>query len=165
MARTGAAAEAGVARREEAGETGFYTVEEPTFVLALRPAPDLATRIVRCAQAVHRGLGPGLDPAAYGRALALELLADRLEFARDVLVEVRHRGSLVGKRQVSFILEQAAVDLLAGPPIEQAALRARAVVLARLRPLGLAVNVGGTFQYACRNSDIAGDEPEPEPDD
>ncbi|MGC4120227.1 MAG: GxxExxY protein [Myxococcales bacterium] len=134
----------------KAGETGFYTVDEPTFVLTLRPAPDLATRIVRCAQAVHRELGPGLELTTYTRAMAVELLADHLEFSRDVLVEVRHRGALVGKRQVSFMLEHAAVDLLAGPPLEQATLRGRAAALCRLRTLGMAVNVGALFQYACR---------------
>lgn len=144
------------ARDGGAQETGFYTVDEPTFVLALRPAPvDLATRVVRCAQAVHRALGPGLELPCYARAMALELLADGLEFSRDVLVEVRHRGALVGKRQVSFLLENAAVDLLAGPPVEQSALRSRARVLARLRPLGLTVNLGGSFQYACRRSQDA----------
>ena len=154
-----------MAREGGATETGFYEVDEPTFVLALRPAPDLATRVVRCAQAVHRELGPGLEPASYARALAVELLADKLEFARDVLVEVRHRGALVGKRQVSFMLEHAAIDLLAGPPIEQSSLRARALVLSRLRALGLALNIGGTFQYACRHAEKDHGDTDPGRDD
>lgn len=133
----------------DGGTWNGRTPDERGSVLAIRPALDLGARIVRCAQAVHRALGPGLEAPCYCRALALELMADRLEFVRDVRIDVRYRSALVGKREVAFVLEGAAVDLSAWPElVDHALLRARAETLRHVRPVGVALHFGAVLESA-----------------
>ena len=123
---------------------------ERTAVLPMRPPADICSRVLRCAQTVHRLLGPGLEDFLYSRALALELAAQRLSYQRDAFVEVRYRGAIVGKRRVSFVFDELAVDVAASgtEPIEVQ--RTRAAALLQTRPVGLAINFGAAYLQASR---------------
>jgi GxxExxY protein len=50
---------------------------------------DLTDRILRCAVAVHRELGPGLAEYSYQTSLALEMTATGISFVRELPIAVR----------------------------------------------------------------------------
>lgn len=106
------------------------TVRRRGTVVALRRSENQAARLVDCARRVHRALGPGLEQPIYARALALELQAEKLEYRRECTVEVRFRGSNVGRVLLDFLVEGVAVALLPGPaaqPEERTRLAAAAI--------------------------------------
>jgi hypothetical protein len=129
--------------------------DEATQVLPMRPAADLGVRVLRCAQLVHRALGPGLEDFLYERAMALELTAERIGYQRDALVEVRYRGAIVGKRKVSFLCDGVAVDAVAGPVGDPERLRRRAAALLWHQPVGLALCFSGGLLQASRADERA----------
>ncbi len=140
--------------REPCG-AGFHVIppDEPdaeTVVRALRRGDDCATRVLRCAHAVHAELGPGLEDYLYARALALALARERILCERDVFVEVRYAGSLVGKRRLAFLTDTLAVDLASDLPEPPERTDARAESLLRYRPVGLALHFGGARLQASR---------------
>ena len=63
---------------------------------------DLMTRIVGCAIAVHRALGPGFLENIYATALAVEVDFARLPFEREVPVVVNYRGTLIAGQRVDL---------------------------------------------------------------
>lgn len=80
-----------------------------------RALGDLTDRIIGCAIAVHRELGPGLDAAAYAACFGVELTAAGLRWERQVPVPVRYRGESIdcGFR-LGFLVEGAvAVEVAA----------------------------------------------------
>jgi len=131
-------------------ETAGASQDEVTQVLPLRPPSDLGLRVLRCAQMVHRTLGPGLEDFLYERALALELSAERIAYQRDAFVEVRYRGAIVGKRKVSFLCDGLAVDTLSGRLEDPEELRRHAVALLVHRPVGLALSFTGAWLQSSR---------------
>ena len=94
------------------------------------PLPDateaLIREIIRCCIAVHRALGPGLLEVIYARALAVELRANGIAFARERAFPVLYRGELLCEHRLDFIvagevvIEVKAVEALA--PIHHAQL-------------------------------------------
>jgi len=60
----------------------------------------LTERVIGCAIAVHRALGPGLVEATYEEALCIELTEERLRFSRQVRIQSwkAHRGIPTGSR-------------------------------------------------------------------
>jgi len=52
----------------------------------------LTERIIGCAIAVHRGLGPGLLESAYEQCLARELALNQISFRLQVALPVRYAG-------------------------------------------------------------------------
>ena len=70
---------------------------------------DITDRILRCAVAVHRELGPGLPEFSYQTALALEMTAQRLAYVRELPIVVRYREVVVGWHRPDFVVENAVV--------------------------------------------------------
>ena len=70
---------------------------------------DLTDRILRCAVAVHRELGPGLPEFSYQTSLALEMTAQRLAYVRELPIVVRYREVVVGFHRPDFVVENAVV--------------------------------------------------------
>ena len=70
---------------------------------------DLTDCILRCAIAVHRGLGPGLPEHSYQASLALEFDANGIHYSDDHTIEVRYRNVLVGWHRPDFIVEDKVV--------------------------------------------------------
>lgn len=69
----------------------------------------LTERIIGCAIAVHRVLGPGLMEATYEEALCIELRAAPLQFSRQVGVPISYRGELIGEYRPDLVVEERVV--------------------------------------------------------
>ena len=65
----------------------------------------LTDKILGCAIAVHRELGPGLSEYSYQTALALEMAAKPLQFVQERPLTVRFRDTVVGWHRPDFIVE------------------------------------------------------------
>jgi len=80
---------------------------------ACTPIPDalnrLSERVIGCAIAVHRSLGPGLLESAYDGALCIEFTHQQLQFLRQVKSPVAYRGKLVGEYRLDFLIEGSLV--------------------------------------------------------
>ena len=103
----------------------------------------LTERIIGCAIAVHRVLGPGLVEATYEEALCIELADEGLRFSRQVGVPITYRGRLIGEYrpdlEETVVVEIKSVERLTG--LHQAQLLAYMRIL-RL-PVGLLLNFNG----------------------
>lgn len=69
----------------------------------------LAERIIGCAIAVHRELGPRLLESVYESALCLELVAANLPFARQVGIPLYYRGELISEHRPDLVVGDAIV--------------------------------------------------------
>lgn len=69
----------------------------------------ITERIIGCAIAVHRGLGPGLLEPAYDAAMCIELDDARLSFEHQVQVPALYKGRLLGHYRLDFIVEKQIV--------------------------------------------------------
>ncbi len=69
----------------------------------------LTERIIGCAIAVHRELGPGLLESNYEAAMAVELEHQGLRCARQVVFPVMYRGQQIGEHRLDLIVEDAVV--------------------------------------------------------
>ncbi len=79
---------------------------------------ELSGRVIGSAMKVHATLGPGFAELVYQNALALEMTLDGIPFEREVKLDVRYRGELVGHYRVDLlvagglILELKAVQVI-----------------------------------------------------
>jgi GxxExxY protein len=73
------------------------------------PLHELTDRILRCAVAVHKELGPGLPEYSYHTALGLEMKAQEIAYVSKRPFVVRYRGVVVGSHVPDFIVEDAVV--------------------------------------------------------
>jgi GxxExxY protein len=103
----------------------------------------VCARVIDCARVVHEGLGPGLEPVFYMRALALQLAATGLRYQRDAWVEIRFLGATVGRRRLDFVLPDLVVEVLAVAAIAPCELmRVRSAARAAQTRGGLLLNFG-----------------------
>jgi len=81
--------------------------------------------IIGAAIEVHRTLGPGFPEAIYEEALCMELQLRQIPFKRQVDVQVRYKGNVVGSGRLdllvgdSVIVELKAVEALASIHVAQ----------------------------------------------
>ncbi len=70
----------------------------------------LSEKIIGCAIAVHRDLGPGLLESIYEEALGIELGQVGVSFARQVALPVVYKGTLLsGSFRVDMVVENKVV--------------------------------------------------------
>ena len=69
----------------------------------------LTERIIGCAIAVHRALGPGLLEATYEEAFCIELSEQGLHFSRQAGVPITYRGRLIGEYRPDLVIEETVV--------------------------------------------------------
>jgi GxxExxY protein len=69
----------------------------------------LAERIIGCAIAVHRELGPGLLESAYESALCLELNSAHLPYARQMGIPLYYRGELISEYRPDLVVDNLIV--------------------------------------------------------
>jgi GxxExxY protein len=74
---------------------------------------ELTERIIACALAVHRELGPGLLESIYEEAMTIELADEGLPFVRQLAMPVFYKGVLLsGSFRVDLVVEnRVAVEL------------------------------------------------------
>ena len=74
------------------------------------PDMDLTERIIGCAIAVHRELGPGLLESIYEEAMTVELRSAGLSFLRQVELPVVYKGErLSGSYRIDMLVENRVV--------------------------------------------------------
>ena len=69
------------------------------------PEKELTERIIACAIAVHRELGPGFLEVIYENAIAHEMRKHGLRFERQYVVPVFYDGVQVGEHRVDLFVE------------------------------------------------------------
>ena len=107
----------------------------------------LTERIIGCAIAVHRVLGPGFLESIYRAALCLELDAQRIGFEQERPVRVAYRGVEIPGQRIDLIVEGLIVVELKA--VVQLADVHRAQLVSYLRTTGLRggllINFGARF--------------------
>lgn len=119
------------------------------------PLSELTSKAIRAMKVVSRELGPGFQEVIYQRALALEFPAHDLDFAREVWMDVRYRGQLVGKKRVDFVVSDKSgsfmLEIKAKAVLEDVDfVQALSYLRASGYKIGLLVNFGGKQQLEVR---------------
>jgi len=105
---------------------------------------ELTHKIIGCAMEVHSTLGNGFQEVIYQRALAIEMRTQKLEFQREMEMEIFYKDISVGLRRVDFFVEDLimvelkAVSKLDDTHLNQAMNYCQAYNL----PVGLLINFG-----------------------
>lgn len=104
----------------------------------------LTDDVIGAAIEVHRELGPGLAERVYEEALCLEFGRRRIEYARQIMITVEYKGSVVGEHRLDLLVGGViAVELKATESVSDQHL---AQLVCYLKtgpfPLGLVLNFG-----------------------
>ena len=79
----------------------------------------LSGRVIEAAIAVHVALGPGFLEVVYENALAVEFTARGIQFERQKIIRIQHRGVEVGEHRLDLLVERCLlVELKAVKEIE-----------------------------------------------
>ncbi len=70
---------------------------------------DLSKRIIGAAIDVHKSLGPGFLESIYESAFKVELSYLGIPFECQKPIEIMHRGQLVGRHRLDFIIQNLIV--------------------------------------------------------
>lgn len=73
------------------------------------PENAITERIIKCAIAVHRELGPGLLEAVYEEALDIECKHDGLYTQRQFKVPVLYRGETIGEYKPDMLINDLVI--------------------------------------------------------
>ncbi len=69
----------------------------------------LTEKIIGCAIAVHRQLGPGLLESIYESALCVELELNGLRYERQIAFPLSYRDRLIGEFRLDLIVQHSVV--------------------------------------------------------
>jgi GxxExxY protein len=69
----------------------------------------LTSDVIAAAIEVHRHLGAGLDEGLYETAMAKELSARGIAFAKQVVLPVFYKGEQIGQKRLDFIIDERLV--------------------------------------------------------
>ena len=106
----------------------------------------LTGQIIGCAMEVHNNLGNGFQEKIYQRALAYEMKAQGIPFAREFTMNIYYKGRQIGTRRVDFLVANCiGLELKAVIRMEDAHL-AQAINYLEVYNLevGLLINFGST---------------------
>jgi GxxExxY protein len=70
------------------------------------PRAELSRRVIGAFYATYNELGHGYLESVYENALALQLEAEGLQWERQVPIDVRFRGKIVGVFRADFVIER-----------------------------------------------------------
>ena len=73
------------------------------------PENAVTERIIKCAIAVHRELGPGLLENIYEEAMDIECTMDGLAVQRQLRIPVLYRGKLIGEYKPDILINDLVV--------------------------------------------------------
>jgi len=68
-------------------------------------AEEAMTRVIGCAMAVHKALGPGLYESIYARAMWIEMEAQGLPYEAERSLRVTYRGIEIPGQRVDLIVD------------------------------------------------------------
>jgi GxxExxY protein len=105
---------------------------------------DLTHSIIGCAMKVHSVLGNGFQEVIYQRALAIEMDKQKLNYVRELEMDIFYEGVQIGTRRVDFFVEnKIMVELKALIELEDVHLaQAMNYCQAYNLPIGLLLNFG-----------------------
>lgn len=108
------------------------------------PFEPLTNPILEAAFEVHQELGPGFTEPVYETALFIALREKGLMVERQVPVQVRFRGHLVGTHHIDLLVSQEiALEVKADPELTQEqSTRMLNHLKASGRPVGIYINFG-----------------------
>ena len=110
------------------------------------PEKALTERIIGCAIAVHRELGPGYLEVIYERALAHEFIKQGVRSERQRIAKVFYDGVEVGEHRIDLFVEgKVVVELKSVDEISQ---RHVAQVISTLKAVGATVGLLINFDQA-----------------
>ena len=69
------------------------------------PLSELTGKIIGCAMEVHKHLGNGFQEVVYQRSMEFEMRHQKLEFSRELEMEIFYKDESVGMRRVDFFVE------------------------------------------------------------
>lgn len=69
------------------------------------PENAITERIIKCAIAVHRELGPGLPENVYEEAMDIECSLDGLNVQRQLKIPVLYRGKTIGEYKPDMLIK------------------------------------------------------------
>lgn len=73
------------------------------------PENEITERIIKCAIAVHRQLGPGLLESVYEEALDIECKFEGLLVVRQFKVPVLYRGKTIGEYKPDMLINDLVI--------------------------------------------------------
>jgi GxxExxY protein len=73
------------------------------------PENAITERIIKCAIAVHRELGPGLLENVYEEAMDIECSMDGLNVQRQLRIPVLYRGRTIGEYKPDMVINDLVV--------------------------------------------------------
>lgn len=104
---------------------------------------DITGQVIGLAIRVHKELGAGFLEVAYQRALAHELEAAGVQFAREQNIPVFYRGLEIDLRRVDFVIGDCIVEIKARSELlAQDYVQALSYLRASGYRLGLLINFG-----------------------
>lgn len=102
----------------------------------------LTERVIGCALAVHKALGPGLLESVYENALCIELAAQDIPHERQKVLPVAYRGESVGEFRLDLLVEEFLVVELKAVERHESVFEAQLLSYMKLGgyPIGLLIN-------------------------
>jgi len=79
------------------------------FIPSNMPENAITERIIKCAIAVHRELGPGLLEEVYEEALDIECKFEGLQVQRQFKVPVLYRGKAIGEYKPDMLVDDLVI--------------------------------------------------------
>ena len=79
------------------------------YIPADMPENSITERIIKCAIAVHRELGPGLLEDVYEEAMDIECNVDGLRVLRQFKVPVLYRGKIIGEYRPDMLIDDLVI--------------------------------------------------------
>ena len=73
------------------------------------PENAITERIIKCAIAVHRELGPGLLENVYEQAMDIECSLNGLSVQRQLRVPVLYRGKPIGEYKLDMLIDDSVI--------------------------------------------------------
>lgn len=115
------------------------------------PFKDECYQIIGCCMEVHKTLGHGFLEAVYQEALALELAAVGILFAKEKVLDIHYKGMLLDKKYVADFIcfDEVIVELKAVEALNQDHLaQVLNYLKATNKKIGLLINFGArSLQY------------------
>jgi GxxExxY protein len=71
---------------------------------------EITEKVLGAAIEVHKSLGPGFLETIYEAAFSVELSFLGIPYERQRSIDIRHRGQLVGKHRMDFIVQKCVVS-------------------------------------------------------